>query len=153
MAREKIMNRKQTQFRRGSVLLYSFYMMIIMMCILSLAVDFGRREMLKTEMQRCADATAHAALEQYIQTGTYPSTTYLQNTFAGYEPIDANSGISATVVATWGWWNTSAKTFTANTGTPSAGYQQAIQVTVSRTAANNNAMPLTFPLPSTGKSW
>ena len=147
------MKRNPYPFRRGAVLLYSFYMMIIMMAIASLAVDYGRREMIKTEMQRCADATAHAALERYIQNNdTFDSKTYLKTTFADYEPIDANSGVSPTVSVNFGTWNTTTKSFT-NNGSPSTGNLQAVKIVVSRTQANSNAIPLTFPLPSSGKSW
>jgi Flp pilus assembly protein TadG len=148
------------QFRRGAVLLYSLYLMIIMMAILSLAVDFGRCQMIKTELQRTADAMAHAALEQYIVTGSVPSTGTLESNFANNtagsslaNPIDYLSGVTPTITVTWGWWKTSTKTFTANASmSPTAGYQQAIKIVVSRSAANGNAVPLTFPMPS-GKNW
>jgi hypothetical protein len=147
------------QFRRGSILLYALYLMIIMMAILSLAVDFGRCQMIKTELQRTADASAHAALEIYIKTGTMPSQGTLQSEFCNNtsgsldNPVDYMSGVTPTFTFTPGWWNTSTKTFTATTNTtPTAGYQEAAKVVVSRTTANGNPVPLTFPLPS-NKSW
>ena len=155
------MNRiKNNKFRRGTVLLYSLYLMIIMMAILSLAVDFGRCQMIKTELQRTADAMAHAALEQYIITGSVPSTSSLETSFANNtagntlaNPIDYMSGVAPTITVTWGWWNTAGKTFTANSSlAPTTGYQQAVKITVARTTANGNPVPLTFPLPS-NKSW
>jgi len=154
------MNRiPKNRFRRGSVLIYSFYMMIIMMVMVSLAMDFGRCQLIKTELQRTADAMAHAALEEYIVNGSVPSTSSLESNFANNasnslaNPIDYMSGVTPTVTVTWGWWKTSTKTFTANASlSPTAGYQQAIKIVVSRTAANDNPVRLTFPLPS-GKNW
>jgi hypothetical protein len=154
------MNRiKQIKSRRGSVLIYSFYMMIIMMVMVSVAMDFGRCQLIKTELQRTADASAHAALEMYIQNGSMPSQGTLQSQFSVNtpgsveNPVDFMSGVAPTFTFTPGWWNTSTKTFTANGSlTPSAGYQLAAKIIVSRSAGNGNPVKLTFPLPS-GKNW
>jgi Putative Flp pilus-assembly TadE/G-like len=152
------MNRmKQIQFRRGSVLIYSFYMMIIMMVMVSVAMDFGRMQVIKTELQRSADATAHAALEMYISSSTnaIPSTPTLQTFATTSNPVDANSGISPTFKVSWGTWNTTTKKFSASTtnfASPPAGTQSAVQVLISRSAQNNNSVPLTFPLVS-GSKW
>ncbi len=44
--------------RRGAILIYSIYIMLLMTAMISLAVDYGRVQMIKTELQRAADATA-----------------------------------------------------------------------------------------------
>src|SRR5579862_3108406 len=97
------MNRiNQIKSRRGSVLIYSFYMMIIMMVMVSVAMDFGRCQLIKTELQRTADASAHAALEMYFQNGIMPSQGTLQSQFcvntAGSldNPVDYMSGVTPT---------------------------------------------------------
>ena len=53
----------------------------------------------------------------------------------------------------FGTWNTTTKTFTNKLGSPSTGNLQAVKIVVSRTSANGNPIPMTFPLPSSGKSW
>jgi Flp pilus assembly protein TadG len=128
--------------RRGSVLVYSLFMMIILLAMVSLAVDYARVQKIKTECQRSADAVARGALQLYASDGASTATTYAPSMAnQTYNPVDANSGISPTTSLTWGYWTASTKTFTAGVGTPIA-----VQVTVSRTAANGNAVPLTFPL-------
>ena len=79
-------------------------------------------------------------MEYYILYGrTYANT----NGPSLYSPtsnsVDSNSGVSPTVSITWGYWNTLTKAFSASSGTYTA-----VQVTVSRTSANNNAVALTW---------
>jgi hypothetical protein len=124
------------------MLIYSLFMMVILLAIVSLALDYGRVQMIKTELQRTADATARGALQMYASDGsTTASIVTPMMASQSYNPVDANSGISPTASITWGYWNASTKTFTAGSGSP-----MAVQVTMSRTAANGNAVPLTFPL-------
>jgi hypothetical protein len=135
-------NSASRRFRRGSVLIYSLLMMVIMLAMTSFAVDYGRMQLIKTQLQRNADSTARGSLEMYIE-GSSSDYTYWgpAMTWSRFNPVDNNSGVSPTVSFTWGYWNSTSKTFTAGTGTPVA-----VQVTVSRTAANGNPVPLTFPL-------
>jgi hypothetical protein len=128
--------------RRGSVLIYSLLLMTIMLAMTSFAVDYGRLQLIKTQLQRNADSAARGSLEMYIE-GSSSDYTYWgpEMTAQLFNPVDNNSGVSPTISFTWGYWNSSSKTFTAGTGTPVA-----VMVTVSRTAANGNAVPLTFPL-------
>jgi Flp pilus assembly protein TadG len=151
------MNRtKSTRFRRGTVLIYSFYMMIIMMVMVSLAMDFGRCQLIKTELQRTADASAHAALEYYIQhPGSTLSKNQLKAQFCDTNPIDANSGVSPAFTLQYGTWNTTTKKFSqssANFASPPGGTLAAVSVVVSRNTPNGNPVPLTFPLVS-GSKW
>jgi hypothetical protein len=130
--------------RRGSVLIYSLLLMTIMLAMTSFAVDYGRLQLVKCQLQRNADSAARGSLELYIE-GASSDYTYWGPAMTGsrFNPVDNNNncGIQPTVTFTWGSWNSTTKTFTAGTGTPVA-----VQVTVSRTAANGNAVPLTFPL-------
>jgi hypothetical protein len=115
--------------------------MVIMLAMVSLGLDYGRIQMIKTELQRCADATARGALQMYANDGSAVANVVTPMMASqAYNPVDANSGISPTAAITWGYWNASSKTFTAGSGSP-----MAVQVTISRTAANRNAVPLTFP--------
>jgi len=130
------------RMRRGSVLIYSLALMTIMLSMTSFAVDYGRMQLIKNQLQANADATARGSLEMYIE-GSSSDYSYWgpAMTWARFNPVDNNSGVSVSTSFTWGYWNSSTQTFTAGTGTPVA-----VKVIVSRTTANGNPVPLTFPL-------
>lgn len=125
--------------RRGAVLIYATIAMAAFLGFCSLAVDLGRVQMAKTEVQRSADATARGYLQLYL---TYDKATadYYGPWIPGQtlNPVDSAT-VAPTVTATWGKWNAATKTFTA---TSSFGNAPAMQVTVSRLKANNKAIPL-----------
>jgi hypothetical protein len=124
------------------VLIYSLFLMIITLAMVSLAVDYAHVQLVKTQLQRGADASARGALEIYEFGGPTNAATW-GPLMAGntYNPVDANSGISDTYSLTWGYWTAATKTFTTTSGP-----QMAVKVIASRTAANKNAVPLIFPL-------
>lgn len=127
---------------RGSITIYAIFLIPLILALLSLAVDFGRMELIKTELQRDADMTARGTLLMYVSDGAATAQTVGPVMATNkYNPVDANSGIQPNVSLVWGWWNASTKTFTAGTGTP-----MAVQVTISRTKQFGNPVPLTFPL-------
>ncbi len=53
--------------RRGSILLYVIVMMTALLGICTLAVDYGHVQLVKSEMQRTADATARLPLVLQLQ--------------------------------------------------------------------------------------
>src|SRR5437763_14089488 len=55
------MEREQSNRRRGVVLWYTIVLMLAMCLLLSLAVDYGRAQGVKTELMRAADSAARAA--------------------------------------------------------------------------------------------
>ena len=132
--------------RRGSVLIYTLILLTLMFAVISLAVDFGRIQLIKTELQRCADATARGTIQEYLTYGSSVAVAY-SPTLAADNSVDSKSGVSPTVVTNWGWWNASTNAFV-----PGAGSPVAVQVTVSRTTQTGNPVPLTFPLISGGLS-
>jgi hypothetical protein len=118
------------------------FLMVIMLAMTSFAVDYGRLQLIKAQLQRNADSAARGSLEMYIE-GSSSDYSYWgpAMTWSRFNPVDNNSGIAPTVTYDWGYWNSSSNTFSVGSGTPVA-----VRVTVSRTAANGNAVPLTFPL-------
>src|SRR4051812_2831726 len=122
--------------RSGGVLIYSVAGMTALLGIGSLAVDLGHVQAVKTDIQRCADATARGHLSLYQAYGrtTAAATGAL---LPGQNPVDSGSGVAPTVTVTWGRWDFSTKSFTAGTFDPPA-----VQVTVSRRAVNGNGVPL-----------
>jgi Flp pilus assembly protein TadG len=152
--------------RRGSMMVYCIYIVLVSTAMISVAVDYGRMQMIKTQMQRCADATARGTLAtclHYAQIyGSYGYTpTTLANTYAATiaasmeanNPIDAKSNIAATYQVHVGSWyqdsSAPAPTFHWDAGAHSP---LAVQVLISRTVATGNPVPLIFPLPN-GKTF
>ncbi|HEX4125911.1 MAG TPA: Tad domain-containing protein [Tepidisphaeraceae bacterium] len=115
--------------RRGAVLIYAALMMTAFCGICSLAVDYGRVQMVKTELQRMADATARGYCELYNVNGSWPTTT---NTYASkldsttYNPVTSTSTPSVTI--TKGYWKTSTSTWSTSSG---SGKNPAAKVTMS----------------------
>lgn len=134
--------RKSARQRAGSVLIYSFYLMVVMLAFVSLGVDFGHMQTVKTELQRDADATARGALQLYLTYGSSVANAYapLMATNS-YNPVDSKSGVAPTVTVTWGSYDSVSKTFTPGGSTPLA-----VRVTICRTTATGNPVKLTFPL-------
>jgi hypothetical protein len=116
-----------------------------MCAVISVAVDYGRVQIIKTQMQRAADATARAALQKYLLNNRSLSgvTSWAKSSVALVEQIDPGSGVAANVWVTSGYWKNNA----FQTGTSST-YPLAVKVLISRSAANGNPVPLAFPLPS-----
>lgn len=128
--------------RRGSVLIYTMFLLVIMLSMTSLAVDYAHVQLVKTQLQKDADLSARGVLEMYATGGAASGATWAQILpTSTFNPVDANSGISDTIAVTWGYWNTSSNTFSTSSGTLTA-----VKIVVSRTAANGNAVPLIFPL-------
>jgi hypothetical protein len=112
--------------------------MTALLGICSLAVDLGRLQAVKTDIQSCADATARAYMEYYSVYGTtYANNNGPQLYSSSANPVDSGSGVAPTVSVVWGYWNTSSKTFSTTSGSVTA-----VKVTVSRTTANGNPVAL-----------
>lgn len=144
----RLNNHNLSRRYRGSIIVYSVIVMTVMLAMISLGVDYGRVQSVKSELQRSADATALGVIQEYVKYGGGGNGLYAGNVtqplMTAYNPVDANSGVAPTVTMTWGSWNTVSNTFTPGFGPAPV----AVQVTVSRTAANGRAVPLTFPLVS-----
>lgn len=122
------------------MVIYGIVLLVALVALASLAVDLARVQMIKTELQKCADATAHGYMTYYRDYGSsYANTAGPSLYSSAFNPVDANSGVQPTVSVQWGYWNTSSKTFST-----SGGGTTAVRVVASRTAANANAVPLTW---------
>lgn len=108
----------------------------------SMGVDWGRVQLIKTQLQRAADAASRAAVAQLPN-----GVTAAQNaavTYGGYNTADGTSVvIDPNNDVEFGTWNTSNRTFTVLAGAARSS-ANALRVTARRTAANGNAVPLTF---------
>jgi putative Tad-like protein involved in Flp pilus assembly len=142
MSFERLISRVQRRMprlrRRGSILLLLVLLLVMFTAIASLAVDYGHVQLVKSEMQRTADATARGYMEYYITNGqSYANTNGPALYSSANNPVDANSGVSPTVNVTWGYWTAGSSTFSTSSGTVPA-----VKVTVTRTSTGGNAVPL-----------
>lgn len=141
MGEEGLMIATHLRARRGTVLIYSALVMVFILGMTSLAVDFGRVQTIKQDLQRCADATALGGLTAYVDTGySVPAATTAAYSLVSQNPVDQGSGVMQTVSLVPGTWDITTKTFSS---TYAPGYP-AVQVTMSRTKAGGNPVPLMF---------
>ena len=127
---------------RGSVLVYVIVMMTALTGFASLAVDYARVQLVKTELLRAADAAARAAASQLANGVT--ATQNAAVTWGGYNLADTTSVvIDPTNDVDFGTWDTSARTFTVLTGAARTS-ANAVRVTARRTLARGTGVKLWF---------
>jgi Flp pilus assembly protein TadG len=126
--------------RRGISLIYCTMILVAMVAITSLAVDLGRVQLVKTELRRASDASARAAA-----VGLSTSMTAVQSLAQQYAQANTADGSAIALDTTndvaVGTWDSATRTFTAGNF---SGSNNAVKVTLRRTAARGNAVPLTF---------
>ena len=122
--------------RRGAAMVYVIVVLPAMFAVISLGVDLGRAQLVRSELQRAADSAARGYLAIRLQYGDSTAQGYGPQ-IPAMSPVDSASGIAPTVTVTRGSWNALTRVFTPGNGTPFA-----VRVTMSRTQANNNAVPL-----------
>lgn len=128
--------------RRGGALIYVAVAMVALMGFCSLAVDLGRVQTAKSQLQAAADAGARYAISN-ISLGVTAAqlcaqTAAAQNSADGTAVLlDVNQDIE------FGNWSATTKAFTALSGTARAS-ATAIRVTARRTSARGDAVPLMF---------
>jgi Flp pilus assembly protein TadG len=129
--------------RRGSVLIYATFGTFALAGISALAVDWGRVQLVRTELQAAADAAA-----RYAASG-------LQNDIAGVSSANANAAavvaqnkadgraiaFNANTDCEIGVWNSSTRAFTPSKNLNIA---NAVRVTLRCDESRNTAVPMTF---------
>jgi len=119
--------------RRGTELIYLSTVLLPLLAFMSLAVDVGRVQTAKTQLRSAADAAARAG-SMGISDGT-ASTKAIA--IAARNSVDGTPLILQNADVQLGYWDTSAKTFTAGK-TPN----NAICVTAKRVASRGTSIPL-----------
>lgn len=114
-------------------------LLVPLSAIISLAVDWGHVQLVRSQMQDAADSIALGVMDAYISSG-WTAATNAAVTYPSDNTVDPGSGVAPTVVVTGGSWNATTRSFTANvyTGTP------AVCVVVSRTKAKGNALRIVW---------
>src|SRR3954451_22956880 len=117
------------------MLIYATAGMVVFAGLCVLAVDWGRVQVAKTELQRTADAAA-----PYAVTGVSDGTALAKaNWIGGLNPADGRAVVFQAADVTTGTWDASAGAFAAGGGSPNPA-----RVTARRSAAAGTAVPLTF---------
>ncbi|HEX8323665.1 MAG TPA: pilus assembly protein TadG-related protein [Tepidisphaeraceae bacterium] len=129
---------RRTARRLGSAMIWAMVFLVPLTGIISLAVDWGYTQMVRSQMQNSADNIALGVIDAYIRNG-WNGATSAAAIYPADNRVDSGSSVTPTVVITGGSWTDSTRSFAANvyTGTP------AVRVTVTCTKANNNAVRLT----------
>ena len=121
--------------QRGVVVVYASVFMVALIGVVSLAVDWGRVQTAKTELQDGADAAA-----RYAAAGLFDGTYVAKAQAAGSQNrVDGTTLTIQAADVTSGNWNTTTRAFTAG-GSPT----NAVRVYGRRTATLGNAIPLMF---------
>lgn len=125
--------------RRGVSMIYALVAMVALTGFVSLAVDVGRVQIAKTELQQAADAAArYGASSLSLGTSTVKSrvaAVALENKVDGQGlVIDQTNDIE------FGTWDPATKTFTVLTGSAQSG-ATALRITARRLASRNTGVP------------
>lgn len=132
------MNQRTGRSSRGCTLIWTTATLSVVIGMASFAVDFGRVQLVKTEMRRTADAAARAgasALDVSVAQARADATAWSKINLVHNRPM-ADSGITVTV----GYWSKSSRSFSATL--PSGQPANAVRVALQRPAAGPESLPL-----------
>ena len=133
--------KKNSQRRhRGVAMIYALVIMTAMCMILSLAVDLGHAQLVKTELRRTADASARAAAA-YIYTDLNQATAAAQDVASRNSADGSPVSLVASQDIQYGYWDVNTKTFSL---TSSSSAINAVRVIARRTQSRGNAVPMMF---------
>jgi Flp pilus assembly protein TadG len=129
--------------RRGSVLIYVTVGFTVLCAFASLGVDLGRVYLSKSQLQQAADAAARAAADA-LPNGGVTGAEAAAVQAGGWNKVDGTAvTVNPATDVTFGNWDASANKFTALAGVERAN-ANSIRVTLGRTSAGGNAIPLMF---------
>jgi len=124
------------------MLVYLPVLLTVLCGFVSLAVDLGRVQVAKTELRTAADAAAMSAMAglatSVSQAQANAVSAAIGNTADGTPIV-----LDPLTDVEFGSWNSTKRLFTPVVGTARSS-ASAVRVTVRRTAANGNAVPLVF---------
>jgi len=117
------------------VLVYTIISMFALVGITSLAVDLGRLQEAKTELERSADAAARAAAYDVL-TSTSQALADAQ-TYASYNTVDGTPLTLLSSDIVFGKWSPATQTLVTSSAAPDS-----VQVTAVRSYARGTSIPL-----------
>ncbi len=134
--------------RRGSILVLTAALMVVILVFAAFSVDLGYISMVKSQLQNASDSAAIAVLRELQDTSLAPAAReadalasavqFAENNQPEYGDLLQNADI------TLGKWDVASGTFTAATWDPTA-----VQLTVRRATQNANKLDL-FIAPAVG---
>jgi Flp pilus assembly protein TadG len=129
--------------RRGAALITTLVMLVALCGVASLAVDLGRAQLAKSELRSTADAAARAACEALPGSGMSGATAAAAavaatNTCDGQAVV-----VNPNTDIVFGTWDPTARKFASLAASGQAS-PNAVKVTIGRTAAGGNPIPLMF---------
>lgn len=116
--------------------------MVSLLAIASLAVDWGRVQVAKSQLRAAADAASRAAAQE-LPNGVNPAINAAVAAAADNKVDTTSLTLIANQDVELGFWNTNTKTFTKYTGVNRSS-ANAVRVIARRTAARNTAVPTVF---------
>jgi hypothetical protein len=128
--------------RRGVAFVYALVVLVVMLAFCSLGVDYGRVQLVKTELQRGADAAVRAAAAQ-LANGIPAAQNAAVSLAAANKSDEQPITVDANLDVEFGSWDSGTKSFTVLSGA-SRSNANAVRVTCRRIASRNNAVPLMF---------
>ncbi|HVT91035.1 MAG TPA: TadG family pilus assembly protein [Tepidisphaeraceae bacterium] len=130
-------SRRRCRARMGMTLIYSIIAISALFALISLAVDLGRVQLVKTELQRAADAAARYGASGVSQSNSVAVARAVAA--AADNQVDGSSVVIQNSDVQVGYWGGSPATFTSG-GLPN----NAVRVTARRVASRGNPVPLLF---------
>jgi Flp pilus assembly protein TadG len=130
--------------RRGVTMVYAVVAMVAILMFVSFAVDLGRVQVAKTELQRAADDVARYAASG-LQYGTSTVISRVSTAAADNKVDGASLAIDTTNDLDFGTWDPTTDTFDVLTGTARSS-ATAIRITARRTTAENGGVPTLFAM-------
>jgi hypothetical protein len=134
------MKAKSQNRYRGVVAIYTIVIMTALCMFISLAVDYGRAQLVKTELRRAADASARAAaayIYSDLNAGTAAAIDIASRNKADGTAVD----LVAVQDIQFGNWDVKSKNFTLSSSSSAI---NAVRVIARRTQARGNAVPMLF---------
>lgn len=127
---------------RGISLIYTTVLMLVLLGLASLAVDWGRVQVAKSQLRASADAASRAGayeLPQGVNAAITACVRVAAENFIDGTPLVLNPSEDIEL----GFWDTTTKTFTAYTGN-NRSQANAVRVIARRTDSRNTAIPTLF---------
>lgn len=134
---------RKEQFIRshGVTLIYATFALIALSAVSSLAVDWGRVQLVKSELRAAADAAACAAVLQVD--GGVDTAIAIAKAAAAENVVDGAPLVLTDADIEFGEWDEDTQAFTVLTGTDRAD-ADAIRIRAVRSNGRGNAVPLLF---------
>src|SRR5437667_7679890 len=143
-SRSSMMNRSPSNSRSprrrcGISFIWMTVAVTVLAAMASLAVDYGRVQVAKTQLREAADAAARAGASAL---GSVNNVQDLAAQLAASNTCDGSSvSIDKTQDVEFGDWDPTARTFTVLSGA-NRNYADSVRITCRRTVARGNPIPL-----------